>query len=237
MDTTPAFSADIASQLTRFLAAPERPPGTMSYPELAGFLFAIACAPEPIEPPEWLPVIWGEDDKAPPFPDPATAQTVTTQIMTLYNHVAGEANAEQPLLPTGCEPRAEVLANLEAGAPLALWSRGFVDGLHYLEELWDAYMGADKELAEELDFVLIPLIFFSSREIAEAIHADSGAEGTFDDMAREMAEIFPEAMMDYVEIAHGLEQAAHTPATSNKVARNGSCPCGSGRKYKKCCGR
>ena len=26
------------------------------------------------------------------------------------------------------------------------------------------------------------------------------------------------------------------PARSNKVDRNGPCPCGSGKKYKKCCG-
>jgi uncharacterized protein YecA (UPF0149 family) len=25
------------------------------------------------------------------------------------------------------------------------------------------------------------------------------------------------------------------PATSDKIGRNGPCPCGSGRKYKKCC--
>lgn len=29
---------------------------------------------------------------------------------------------------------------------------------------------------------------------------------------------------------------AQTPAKSNKVGRNDSCPCGSGKKYKKCCG-
>jgi uncharacterized protein YecA (UPF0149 family) len=27
------------------------------------------------------------------------------------------------------------------------------------------------------------------------------------------------------------------PATSNKVGRNSPCPCGSGKKYKQCCGK
>jgi len=27
------------------------------------------------------------------------------------------------------------------------------------------------------------------------------------------------------------------PAVSNKIGRNDLCPCGSGKKYKKCCGR
>jgi len=35
------------------------------------------------------------------------------------------------------------------------------------------------------------------------------------------------------------EEAAHTPVTrgSDKVGRNAPCPCGSGRKFKRCCGR
>jgi len=33
------------------------------------------------------------------------------------------------------------------------------------------------------------------------------------------------------------EEAASQPVKSNKVGRNDPCPCGSGRKYKKCCGK
>jgi preprotein translocase subunit SecA len=35
----------------------------------------------------------------------------------------------------------------------------------------------------------------------------------------------------------GDEQTAQQPATSRKVGRNEPCPCGSGKKYKQCCGR
>lgn len=237
MDMTHDFDTETVVSLTAFLAAAERPAGTMRYPELAGFLFAIACAPEVIESSEWLPVIWGEDQSALPFQDVATAQRVTGQIMALYNHIVAGANDESPALPPHCEIHPEVMANFDPESPLAMWSLGFLDGLHYLEELWDAYSGADAELAEELDYVAVPLIFFASREGAEAMHADSGSDESFEAVARSMVEIFPDAMMEYASIAHALEQAAHTPAVSSKVARNGPCPCGSGRKYKKCCGR
>jgi hypothetical protein len=40
------FTSIQAEHLRRFLAAPERPAGTLRYPELAGFLFAVCCAPE-----------------------------------------------------------------------------------------------------------------------------------------------------------------------------------------------
>ena len=35
----------------------------------------------------------------------------------------------------------------------------------------------------------------------------------------------------------GRSRASNKPASSNKVGRNDPCPCGSGKKYKKCCGR
>ena len=35
----------------------------------------------------------------------------------------------------------------------------------------------------------------------------------------------------------GDEQTAQQPATSRKVGRNEPCPCGSGKKYKQCCGK
>ncbi len=36
--------------------------------------------------------------------------------------------------------------------------------------------------------------------------------------------------------ADGKKSVARKPATANKVGRNDPCPCGSGKKYKKCCG-
>ncbi|RUA06410.1 MAG: hypothetical protein DSY38_04320, partial [Fusobacteria bacterium] len=34
-----------------------------------------------------------------------------------------------------------------------------------------------------------------------------------------------------------ITEKSETPRTSDKVGRNDLCPCGSGKKYKKCCGR
>ena len=34
----------------------------------------------------------------------------------------------------------------------------------------------------------------------------------------------------------GDKSIVRKPAVSNKVGRNDPCPCGSGKKYKKCCG-
>ncbi|MFZ7101329.1 MAG: preprotein translocase subunit SecA [Peptococcaceae bacterium] len=46
----------------------------------------------------------------------------------------------------------------------------------------------------------------------------------------------PEERTDVVENKYSEEQTK-TPVKSNKIGRNEPCPCGSGKKYKKCCGQ
>ena len=46
----------------------------------------------------------------------------------------------------------------------------------------------------------------------------------------------PRERRDVVENRYE-EEERKTPAQSSKIGRNESCPCGSGKKYKKCCGR
>lgn len=46
----------------------------------------------------------------------------------------------------------------------------------------------------------------------------------------------PKERQDLVE-NRGEEEVKKTPAASSKIGRNDPCPCGSGKKYKKCCGK
>jgi len=46
----------------------------------------------------------------------------------------------------------------------------------------------------------------------------------------------PKEREDLVENRSDEDEAAKGPAHSNKIGRNDPCPCGSGKKYKKCCG-
>ncbi len=244
MNAPTPFTPALATELTEFLAAAEQPQGTMTYPELAGFLFAICCSPEIVPPSDWLPFIWGEDGER--FADTAQAQKIVPAVLSLYRYVNEGVLGEEPELPAGCEPRPEALSNLEDDAPLALWSRGFVDGNHYLEQVWDAWVAEDRGVEEDLEFVLIPLFFFSSPEIAQEIFEDNTKPGkTMVGLATDMLEVMPEAMREYADIAlhvGGLAagRARRPPAPAEAggtVAPNSPCPCGSGRSFKRCCGR
>jgi yecA family protein len=69
--------------LSEFLSHRKRPQGTLCSHELQDFLFAIACAPELIQPSEWLPLISDNEDIG--FADMDEAQQILGPIMTLYN--------------------------------------------------------------------------------------------------------------------------------------------------------
>jgi len=45
----------------------------------------------------------------------------------------------------------------------------------------------------------------------------------------------PEERTDVIENKYAEDQVK-TPVKSDKIGRNDPCPCGSGKKYKKCCG-
>ncbi len=100
------------------------------------------------------------------------------------------------------------------------------------------------EMAEELDATLMALAFFSSREMAEAFHAEAArGEQSLEAMADAIHRVVPAAVAQYAHmgrsIATGLvEPDADTPVPTRdtKVGRNAPCPCGSGKKYKRCCG-
>jgi uncharacterized protein len=130
---------------------------------------------------------------------------------------------------------------MDEGAPLSEWARGFAAGHGWLSESWEAY--TVDELDEELGALMMVLSFFASREVAEAFAQEfTPKDRDIDGLAAKFLELFPTAMHDYAHLGGSIAQviaeweAERLPARSQKVGRNDPCPCGSGKKYKKCCG-
>ena len=228
------------STLRAFLEHPARPAGTLSYHELQGFLFTVVSAPELVQPSDWLPIIFGEEEAG--FASPDEAQKILGQVMALYNATNAAVLDPPTFLPADCPLRDDVLANFEDEAPIAQWSRGFLRGHQWLEELWEETV--PEELDDELGSILMTLSFFSSREIAEAFHGEAATgEQSFEATADAIHSVVPTAVAQYAHMGRSIAEvlAKHDaqvpePAHSAKVGRNEPCPCGSGKKYKKCCG-
>jgi preprotein translocase subunit SecA len=91
------------------------------------------------------------------------------------------------------------------------------------------------------------LTFFAGHDYARAIVAElEGEEKDLADWADSCLTDFEGCMADVARIGRTLAEAApeppdegppapQEPIRRDKIGRNEPCPCGSGKKYKKCC--
>ena len=222
-----------AGDLKAFLAGASKPEDALSYCELQGFLFAVTAAPDMVPPSEWVPVVLGE--REPAFANEEQAQRFLGELMELYNKLSTDVQANTVALPEDCRFRDDVLSNLSEDAPVSQWCRGFVRGHTWLEESWDETL--PDELDEDLGILIMTLGFFASRRLAERYLAEfPDRDKTLGEMAEAFRKAFPDAMAEYAHLGRSIQQAlANRPRPAEKTRRNDPCPCGSGKKYKKCC--
>jgi len=230
---------DPQQTLEPFLASSDRPEGTLSYHELQGYLFAIACAPEMIMPSEWLPPIFNDSEAG--LADLAEAEAVMASIMSLYNDFNRMVLERNVKLPSDIKLKEPSSANIGPESAIGKWSRGFFFGHSWLEELWHETL--PEELDNELGACLMTLSIFSERKLANAYYQELGAMEVepFEDFVDKTAKLFESAMNSYAHIGRCiyevvLERNSPRPVVHpEKVGRNSPCPCGSGKKYKHCC--
>lgn len=224
-------------RLRAFLDDPARPANTLRYHELQGFLYAVTCAPELIKPSEWMPMVFGDHEAG--YASLEETKQVMTDLMSTYNSVNEAVFGQKAGLPADCAFCDDVLANLEDDAAVRQWSVGFRLGHVWLEDVWDQYI--PEELDDQFAATLLTLSFFSSRKIAEAFRKESAPGKTLEELATMIRRVFPDALAEYAHFGRSMSQViaeaerSERPRRAVKVGRNDPCPCGSGRKYRKCC--
>ncbi|MFC1749606.1 UPF0149 family protein [Pseudomonadota bacterium] len=226
------------TELAEFLAADSRPEGTMILPQLYGFLFAVCCSPEPVEPSDWLPFVFNDGDPA--FKDDAETAAITAAVIEAYNEVNDGVESGSSALPAWCQLDEPPMENFGAEHPVSHWAEGYGIGHDWLHEVWDAYVDNEDD---ELGACMMTLSFFSSIELAEAYCVEFSTREpiSIENLAETVADNFANAMLSYADISVNSRKALRdTPREpfareEAKVGRNDECPCGSGKKYKKCC--
>lgn len=188
--------------------------------ELDGFLLAVVSSPAPVAPEAWLPAVWG--GLRPPFVDETEAEEALALL--LRHHNAAERLLKT--LPDAYEPLFAYEADEEGNEfeSVEEWCVGFLRGM---ELAWESWLPA---MEREPDPFAVLQLFGTNEgwEEQESYPEDELAElqDSLPDVARMLA-------------ALGLEQRSATPTFRReeaKVGRNDACPCGSGKKFKQCCG-
>ncbi len=226
------------TQLIQFLASQNRPKGTLNYHQLQGFLFAICCSPELIVPSEWMPLIFNEQDAE--YSSMEVAESMTQALMDLYNDINAQVFESRVMLPDDIAIAENAMDNIGEDAPLGQWSSGFFLCHDWLKEVWNGY--TPEALGNELGSCLMILNLFSNPKLAEAFYQEIAASSgqSYEEYVATMLGMFETAMSEYAHLGRGIqtildEQAKQPVVNPPKTGRNDPCPCGSGKKYKKCC--
>jgi len=207
------------NELEEFLMSDATGDEAMLLPDLDGFLTGIAVGPEMIMPSEWLPKILGRESR---FASEQQAQSVYGAIMEWYNGILHTLQNA----PEEYEP---FLYDNHKGDPVfSDWAWGFLAAMDLRPAAWDPMFNS-----EDNKHYLYPI----------TAHLPDETGGGFiigEDAYEELYALMTgnEAMLAdcVVGIARFWKQARGYYHGKTKLGRNDLCFCGSGKKFKKCCG-
>lgn len=241
------------NKLKQFLGLAPLPEITLTYDELLGYFYGIAITPDLISPSEWIPVIFGDD--MPEYESREQARDSIDTILTVLNRYISAFHDGSLFMPFD-------MANLTDADVDRVWewTSGFDEALSLRPECWEEPEGLSEEERDHLMYSLIviegvvhpddAMDMFDS--ISDAELNEIGVNLPDDEVGKAMqVQIY---LLQALELAvetiqnHGakLESQRQTqirsssvpfPVRSSKVDVNESCLCGSGKKYKDCCGK
>jgi uncharacterized protein len=214
-------------ELDRFLLSDRSPEDAMTMDHLHGYLTAIAIGPETIMPAEWLPRVWGEDGQgAPKWKNSKEEERVVNLIMRFMNEVLVTfevAPKEFEPLYVEHEVGGQTLIDAEA------WSWGFWEGMELRPGSWEE-IWADPDAAP----LMRPLYLLGADEIDESELPEVEDPLKAHQLALEIEANLPAIHRFWLPRRKAAVETVKRDEP--KVGRNDDCPCGSGKKYKKCCG-
>jgi uncharacterized protein len=187
---------------------------------LDGMFTALVIGPAMVLPSQYLPEIWGTDDGAGPvWESIEQAQYFMNLLTKHWNAIAARRNTDAPHVPFILE-----FGDAERGQT---WAKGFVVGVELGQTSWDP-MFQDRRAAE-----IVMSIFALVRDDPELF-----ADRMTPQMRDEIVDRLPVILQIIAAYWQDADQRLpyREPVRSTKVGRNEPCPCGSGKKFKKCCG-
>jgi len=207
--------------LDRYLLSDEAPDNGMALSDLDGFLTGILVGPELIMPSEWLPHVWGGEP--PKFANDEQARLILSTIMDRYNEIAAALEA-------GPDAFYPVFWEGSDGKVLAAdWAEGFREAIELRPGSWRPLL-QDKGASR----VLIPILALCGDENgSDLLPLPPEMRNA---MLAEAPELIPACVFAMRRFWRERDQQHEPYRASAKPGRNMPCPCGSGRKYKRCCG-
>ena len=215
-----AFDEASRVRLMELLDAKSEHHNTMSCDEVQAFMMALLSGPDALNPTNWLPEILGEESLF----DAKERTEIERLVMAMAADMRMKLNEK-------------ILPDLwfyedEAGNPdFYTWCNAYLYALDIVPTDW--FEAVDQEEFEDLFYPIMALGgIYDDEENGEVILHLNEKELT------QLESDLPHVLLDIYWYWQAIINKPQTVRREGeKVGRNDPCPCGSGKKYKACCGK
>jgi len=193
--------------------------------QLDGYLAGLLLAPHPPARDEWLPPVWGGAERAIPA-DPDASSRLVELVLARRAEMVGN------LLQGGLAYRPVYdIDNVTDHVLWEIWAAGFLQAMILGREGWESLFESDDQALRAAWVALASYL---------ALARDTPPEALANEMADEIAPVMIPWLVETVyrrqQGLDAIDEPPHPLFAHVRLGRNDPCPCGSGKKYKKCCG-
>lgn len=228
-DMMAPLSDEELEELDQFLLYSVDNDEAMTLDTLDGYLHAIAIGPQTIMPSQWLPKIWGEDSAMmPPMENIDQLNHIMGLVMRHYNRIIQGFEHMPPFVTPYWNTCQYDIGEFEDAE---MWAYGFTEGVALNRSAWKPLFDSSQGQQWYRPIGLLG---------EEDYFADQDELTRMPQQREQLAQQIEDSLVNIHAFWLPLREAIHERETSQrlrtKVGRNDSCPCGSGKKFKKCCG-
>lgn len=231
----PFTDAELA-ELEQLTFSEQYPENGMTIEAIDGLMCALALAAARVDPSDFLPLIFGGE--LPNFTDKAVGEKFFHLVLRRWIDINNQYWGDSEYLYTpilmdagdGDDWTADMQQQLEATYG-AGWAEGFSAGVEFLAADFEK-AGDSNEGIEDL------LLAIFSLGHGKDLRSENPDESVLSyDQRKAIVESLTVQLQTASEyFAEHPSSWRKQPIRVEKIGRNDPCPCGSGKKYKKCCG-
>ena len=224
------LSDEEMDELAEFLLSDETSDETMMPDRLDGYLTALVTSPAMPPASVWLPKVWGvtENDET-AFSNYAQVEHITGLIM---RHMSSLIMTIQEN-PEACEPIFDSAVYPDSTREYVdgeMWAYGFMTGINLQRQDWQPVFEEPEKFK-----ILRPIYLLGTEDLTE----EEEALIETPEQREKLAMLVPASVAELYHLWAPVRRVVSDPSLRRhlpKIGRSEKCPCGSERKYKKCCG-
>lgn len=203
---------------------------SMTLDMLDGFMHALAIGPQTVMPSRWLPKVWGQaEGPLPPAESLDEANHWLGLLMRHFNSIVAGYERNPPIIePCWSSTRYGDDGELDDAET---WAHGFIQAVELSRAAWQELLDDPGGQRWYQPIGLLGEDDFSADqdELTRTPAQRAALAGQIEDSLAHIHAF-------WLPLRQAVAEREQAQRMGRKVGRNEPCPCGSGNKFKKCCG-